>query len=462
MHTPALLSAVFVLSLTGPAFGQEWVEYINREDGFRVDFPGQPKVEDTKWASEYGYTLPARVYNANRGLERYSITVVDYRGIEAQGAARAKACPAGAEPCRGGQAGSVIGQGYWKQDVRGAVMYATFKLLQRDGKLTHLMWNFTDLVDGNLVQLTNNTDRSRTFAAVHMHDNRLYVLEGTVPEGYPEPGLFQQSMGFVDREGNGIRYQTLYTAYTGLGDTPMPSRAGGRGAGAGPAVAAAPAATPVAGQAAPAPPPSLPEGPRTIVAYVEVAPASDKDAAALLAKYRDATRREAGNTGADVLHQNNRPGHFVVVEEWRDEGAWKAHRGSAQVTQFHERLAPLRTGPYDERAHAGLATGAAAQAAAGAVMVVTHIDVIGPGAVKAREMLRALADASRKEPGNLRFDALQAVRQNHFTVVEMWRDERVREAHLAATHTRTFRDGLYQLSVEGAPYDERLFRVLAP
>ena len=114
-------------------------------------------------------------------------------------------------------------------------MYATFKLLQRDAKLTHLMWNWTDLVDGNLVQLTNNADRSRTFAAIHMHDNRLYVLEGTVPEGNPEPGLFQQSMGFVDRDGNGIRYQALYSAYTGLGEAPMPNRAGGRGAGRGPA-----------------------------------------------------------------------------------------------------------------------------------------------------------------------------------------------------------------------------------
>ena len=129
------------------------------------------------------------------------------------------------------------------------------------------MWNWTDLVDGNLVQLTNNADRSRTFAAIHMHDNRLYVLDGTVPEGYPEPGLFQQSMGFVDRDGNGIRYQALYTAYTGLGESPMPNRAGGgRGAGAGPAgAAAAPAAGSPAGQAAPATPPPMPEGPRTVV-----------------------------------------------------------------------------------------------------------------------------------------------------------------------------------------------------
>jgi hypothetical protein len=221
---------------TAPAAAQEWVEYANKEDGFRVDFPGQPRVREITWTSEYNYPLPGRVYSAERGgREQYSITVVDYRGIEAQGKARAAACPRGAEPCIGGQEGSVIGPGYWKQDVRGAVMYATFKLLQRDAKLTHLMWNWTDLVDGNLVQLTNNKDQSRTFAAVHMHDNRLYILEGTVPAGYPEPGLFQQSMGFVDKDGNGIRYQRLYSnAFHAVDGYPVPNRGGGRQGGAGP------------------------------------------------------------------------------------------------------------------------------------------------------------------------------------------------------------------------------------
>ncbi|HEY5617346.1 MAG TPA: antibiotic biosynthesis monooxygenase [Vicinamibacterales bacterium] len=219
---------------------------------------------------------------------------------------------------------------------------------------------------------------------------------------------------------------------------------------------------PVAAQAPPAAPAPSPEGPRIVVSYVEVAPASDKEAVALMTSYRDATRRDAGNARADVFQQNGRPGHFMVVEEWRDESAWKSHRGSAHVTQVHEKLTPLRVGPYDERSHTGLAIGSATPASAGAVLVVTHIDVIGAGAVKARDMLRTLADTSRKEPGNLRFDALQGVRQNHFTVLELWRDERARDAHLTGAPTRAFREGLYQFSIEGAPYDERLYRALTP
>jgi hypothetical protein len=72
-----------------------------------------------------------------------------------------------------------------------------------------------------------------------MHENRLYILEGTVPKGYPQPALFQQSLGFLDKDGNGVRYQTVYSnAIHGLREGPIPPRAGrGRGAGG----AAAPA-----------------------------------------------------------------------------------------------------------------------------------------------------------------------------------------------------------------------------
>ena len=229
MQVSVFLSAALVLSLAAPAVAQEWTEYANAEDGFKLNFPGEPRVETTTWTSEYGYELPARIYRADRGMERYSMTVVDFRGIEQMGVARSKACPAGAEPCIG-QVGGNIGAGYWKQDVRGAMMYATFQLLQRDAKLTHLMWNWTDMVEGHLVQLSN-ADQSRTFAGIHMHDNRLYIQEGTVPPGRPEPGLFQQSMGFVDSEGVGIRYQNmLYSnAYHGLGEYPPPNHRRGPG-----------------------------------------------------------------------------------------------------------------------------------------------------------------------------------------------------------------------------------------
>ena len=230
-----MVSFVFglVLAASGLASAQDWSEYQNIPDGFKIDFPGQPKMTETTWTSEYGYKLPARVYTADRGKERYSMTVVDYNPIQQQGIERRKNCPAGAEPCIGSD---LSGPGYWMHDIRGAIVYATSKFLERNVKMTRMLWAHQDLVEGIELQLTNNADQSRTFAFISMRENKLYIAEGTVPKGYPQPGLFQQSMGYLDKDGNGVRYQKIYSNEVyGLGDAPAPSygRGGARGAGGG-------------------------------------------------------------------------------------------------------------------------------------------------------------------------------------------------------------------------------------
>ncbi len=164
------------------------------------------------------------------GRERYSLTVVDYSTIQQQGVERAKSCPPGNANCRA-NAPEALGAGYARHDERGAIVFATFKLLQRDAKLNYLTYEWQDLVEGHIVQLTN-ADRSRTFAWIGMHAHKLYILEGTVPEGRPEPGLFQQSMQWVDTSGNGIRYQSIYSnSFHGMGVYPQPAVVGGGGGG---------------------------------------------------------------------------------------------------------------------------------------------------------------------------------------------------------------------------------------
>ena len=221
-----LLVFVALLAIPGAAAAQEWEEYTSLQDGFRLNFPGKPTVKETTWTSQLNYVLPARVYSAEKSRERYSVTVVDYSSIEQQGIERGKACPPGNANCRA-NAPPALGPGYSHHDERGAIVYATFKLLQRDAKLNFLAWEWQDLVEGHLVQLTNNADQSRTFAWVGMHAHKLYLLEGTVPAGYPEPGLFQQSMQWIDKNGNGIRYQMIYSnSFHGMGVYPAPSIVG--------------------------------------------------------------------------------------------------------------------------------------------------------------------------------------------------------------------------------------------
>ena len=226
------IAAALTLALATPALAQEeWDNLKFPEDGFEVNFPGKPQIQNTTYTSQYRYQLPAKVYTASHGRERYSVTVVDYRAAEAQGVARARLCPPGAETCIGtqdGRQGTIIGLGYWKMDVRGAMTFAALKYIQRDAKVTDLNLQFQQVVEGYFLQLTNR-DESRTFAYITMHENRLYIFDATVPKGSPEPGLFQGSVGFVDAKGGSIRYTEYYSnAVHGLRESePPPFRVDG-------------------------------------------------------------------------------------------------------------------------------------------------------------------------------------------------------------------------------------------
>jgi hypothetical protein len=200
------IAAFLMLFVSLPAFTQEWIEFASREERFTCVFPTQPKITETTWLSEYGTVLPARVYSATEGQSRYSLTVVDYNPLERLAVEKSKSCPAGAEPCQGI---ADVGLGYWKNDMRGAIVYATSKFLQRNARITSLIWNFQQMVQGQELQLTN-ADQSVTGASIYMHDNKLIIMEGTVPKGYPLPEFFTQSLGWLDEKGNGIRYLTIY------------------------------------------------------------------------------------------------------------------------------------------------------------------------------------------------------------------------------------------------------------
>ena len=226
------IATALVLSLGSPALAQEaWDNYKFPEDGFEVNFPGKPTVETTTYTSQYRYQLPAKIYRASLGQEKYSVTIVDYRPAEKQGVARSRACPPGAETCIGtqdGKQGGILGLGYWKMDVRGAMTYALLKMIQKGGKLTDLNLEFQQVVEGYFIQITN-PDESRTYSYLTMHENRMYLFEGTVPKGRPEPALFQGSVGFVDAKGGSIRYTDYYSnAVHGLREMePPPFRVDG-------------------------------------------------------------------------------------------------------------------------------------------------------------------------------------------------------------------------------------------
>ena len=226
MRVIRAISAVFILMSAGtPAFAQEWTDFISREDGFSVNMPGQPTVQNIEWQSEYGLTFPGRVYTAIRngfaGPEKYSITVIDYRDAE-------KRYYEKPHPPSFRQAE------YWMMDIQGSIQYAATKLYRfKPGvKVTHDAWHYVDLVEGHHLNLTN-PDGTRTFVAIYLHENRLYILDGTVPANGPEPGLFTQSLSFVDANGKRIRYDQIYSNRLPPETMKPPQPQGGGGLGIG-------------------------------------------------------------------------------------------------------------------------------------------------------------------------------------------------------------------------------------
>lgn len=202
MHIARPIAAALTLLVAAPLFAQggAWTEYTSRQDFFSVSFPGEPTVEEITYSTEYRITLPGRVYRVEHDSHQYSATVIDYTDAIEIHLARNAACAAA-----GGDGDLCQDDG--PEEMRGAIVYASWNIMNRDGvEVTQYAYYNSDRVEGNAIRLTN-ADASRTSAIVHMHENRLYILEGTVPAGAPAPGIFQISLRFLDGEFKPVRYE---------------------------------------------------------------------------------------------------------------------------------------------------------------------------------------------------------------------------------------------------------------
>ncbi len=187
--------ALGIISLALPLVASaQWRQFEDQSEYFSVNFPGEPQVTEFSYDSEYGATLPAKVYAVTNGDSLHSVTVVDF--TDAQQAYLELAD-------RSDEANNAS---LWLYDQRASVAYATRQFRLRGGDVTYDAWHHIDLVEGHQLQITN-PDASRTFAGIYFHHSRLYILEATVPEGSLPPGLFQQSLSFLDETGTRIRYR---------------------------------------------------------------------------------------------------------------------------------------------------------------------------------------------------------------------------------------------------------------
>jgi hypothetical protein len=194
-----IFMAATALATAGTAGAAEWITYTSELDLFRVHVPCEFTISDTTWDSEYGAVMPARIYECNDGQNNYRTTVVDYTDAQRIYAERE------------GRTEADYVDIYWEVDIRASVTYAASQIRQRAGEVTFDAYHYIDRVEGEQIQMTY-PDQNRLYASIYLHDSKLYIFEATVPPRTPPPGMFQQSLEFVDTEGNRIRYQNFSDA----------------------------------------------------------------------------------------------------------------------------------------------------------------------------------------------------------------------------------------------------------
>ena len=190
------------------------------------------------------------------------------------------------------------------------------------------------------------------------------------------------------------------------------------------------------------------------VAYVETAASSARDAAAALRAYREAIAKQEGCSAVDTFEQIGRPGHWVIVETWRDQKAFDA-RDPAVQQRLLEAIKDSRVSGFDQRPVQDGGGGAGTRGRRGerGVRDLTRGRRAQPGGGA-----DAVAPGGRQPPGArqpaLRRAAAHDARQPFHGDRDVARPGRARRPRGRAPH-QEYRDDILPLT--GSPLDERVF-----
>ena len=196
MHFARLIVVILACSFSVSAAAQRWRPFASTEDGFQMMIPGEFTREDIDYTTEYGIVVPAHVYTNVNDTGRYTMTVVDYRDSQRLHEERIK------------ELDDVYLPIYGQVDVRGSIAFAARKIRERAASIEYDNYHYINRVDGHQLH-TTNPDGTRTFAGLYLHRSRLYILEATVNPGNPPGGMFQQSLEFIDENGEPYGYRNF-------------------------------------------------------------------------------------------------------------------------------------------------------------------------------------------------------------------------------------------------------------
>ena len=183
MRFISVIPAVVALFLSSAASAQVWEEYVNRDDFFQVNMPGEPMMTEVPYRTVKGTNLTAHVYSATANPNSitagtYRVTVVDYSSAQ-------------------GELGDAIEQARQAILAKGMVKYDDINNLDfhRSRRIT---------VEDSTKRILGEILISAT--------NRLYIVEGETPISVPPAAQFQASLQILNNDGVRIRERTEIAA----------------------------------------------------------------------------------------------------------------------------------------------------------------------------------------------------------------------------------------------------------
>jgi quinol monooxygenase YgiN len=193
--------------------------------------------------------------------------------------------------------------------------------------------------------------------------------------------------------------------------------------------------------------------------YVEVAPAYATTASKILIQSAEAARKEAGLLGLEIVRRMLPTNHFVIFGAWKDQHAYDVHLAAAYTKEGTAALASQLVAPIDTHLGKQVVRQDLQAPPVGAIYGVTHFAIFPERVEDFLPVLLKYTDATRQAVGNLRyFPAQDTSRPNHFSVVEIWKDQASEDAYEAATPSKQFRAAW--APVTGPHYDRRWYKPL--
>ena len=167
-----------VACLSSAVYAQAWSEYVNREEFFTVNFPGDPKVTEIPYKTAKGTNLKAKVFTASAPAGsitagRYAMTVVDYSSAP-------------------GELSTAIEEASKTYRAKGTPTY------DEPGNVDRIKTQRQTVETSNMTYIMTE---------ILAHGTRLYIVEAETAMNVPPPAQFQASVQILDENGQRIRYE---------------------------------------------------------------------------------------------------------------------------------------------------------------------------------------------------------------------------------------------------------------